>query len=61
MIDLHQGFSGEELRDLAPSPYAIAMVQLDATAALLSGRIRRAIGLELTAVRLLFSALRGAY
>ena len=53
MIDLHQGFSGHELRDVAPTVASVAVVQLDAATALLRGELKRAARGQWAAARLL--------
>jgi hypothetical protein len=62
MIDLHQGFSGGELREVAPSISSVALVQLDAATALSRGQLRRAARGQLAAARLFSQVvLRGLY
>ena len=53
MIDLHQGFSGQELVDVAPTVTSVAVVQLDAALALARGQWKRAAREQMTAARLL--------
>ena len=53
MIDLHQGFSGRELEEVAPTVASVAVVQLDAVTALARGQLRRAARGQLAAARLL--------
>jgi hypothetical protein len=53
MIDLHQGFSGGELREVSPTIASLALVQLDAATALTRGQLRRAARGQLAAARLL--------
>ena len=57
MIDLHQGFSGRELDEVPPTLTSLAVVQLDAAAALARGQLRRAAREQLAAARLLGQAL----
>jgi hypothetical protein len=57
MIDLHQGFSGRELRDVPPTLGSLAVVQLDAATALANGQLRRAARGQWAAARLLGRAL----
>lgn len=57
MIDLHQGFSGRELEEVAPTLGSLAVVQLDAAAALARGQLKRAARLQLASARLLGRAL----
>jgi hypothetical protein len=52
VIDLHQGFSGRELEEVPATLTSLAVVQLDAAAALVRGEIRRAARVELAAARL---------
>ena len=42
MIDLHQGVTGEELRDVEPGLGAVALAQLDVVDALIKGEWKRA-------------------
>ena len=53
MIDLHQGFSGGELKEIAPTVASVAVVQLDAAMALARGQLRRAARGQVAAARLL--------
>jgi len=53
MIDLHQGFSGHELADVAPTVASVAVVQLDVAVALSRGQLRRALRGQWAAARLL--------
>jgi hypothetical protein len=53
MIDLHQGFTGRELEEVAPTIGSVAVVQLDATMALARGQLRRAARGQLATYRLL--------
>jgi uncharacterized phosphosugar-binding protein len=53
MIDLHQGFSGRELQEVAPTIGSVAVVQLDAAMALAKGQLRRAARGQLAAYKLL--------
>jgi hypothetical protein len=53
MIDLHQGFSGRELKEVAPTIGSVAVVQLDAAMALARGQLRRALRGQLAAYKLL--------
>ena len=39
MIDLHQGTTGEELRELRPGLGSVALAQLDVVGALLKGQL----------------------
>jgi len=57
VIDLHQGFSGRELDEVPPTLTSLAVVQLDAAAALARGQLRRAAREQLAAARLLGQAL----
>ena len=57
MIDLHQGFSGRELEDVPPTLTSLAVVQLDAAAALARGELRRAAREQVAAARLLGRAI----
>ncbi|HXU70413.1 MAG TPA: hypothetical protein VN947_13845 [Polyangia bacterium] len=57
MIDLHQGFSGRELDEVPPTLTSLAVVQLDAAAALARGEIRRAAREQVAAARLLGRAI----
>ena len=57
MIDLHQGFSGRELADVPPTLTSLAVVQLDAAAALARGELRRAARGQLAAARLMGRAI----
>jgi hypothetical protein len=42
MIDLHQGMTGEELREVKPGLGGVAMAQLDALSTLLRGQWKQA-------------------
>ncbi len=53
MIDLHQGFSGHELKEVEPTVASVAVVQLDAAMALAKGEIKRAAREQVAAARLL--------
>jgi hypothetical protein len=57
MIDLHQGFSGRELEEVPATLASLAVVQLDAAAALARGQIKRAARGQIAAVRLLGRAI----
>jgi hypothetical protein len=57
VIDLHQGFSGRELEEAPATLTSLAVVQLDAAAALARGEIKRAARIELAAARLLGRAI----
>jgi hypothetical protein len=57
MIDLHQGFSGRELDEVPATLTSLAVVQLDAAAALARGQIKRAARGQLAAARLLGRAI----
>jgi hypothetical protein len=57
MIDLHQGFSGHELRMMPPSVAALAVLQLDAATALTRGDFRAAARGQWAAARLLGRAV----
>ena len=57
MIDLHQGFSGRELEEVPPTLASLAVVQLDAAAALARGELRRAAREQLAAARLVGRAV----
>jgi len=57
MIDLHQGFSGHELREVEPTVASVAVVQLDAAMALAKGQLRRAAHGQWAAARLLGEVL----
>jgi hypothetical protein len=58
MIDLHQGFSGAELKEVSPTLTSLLVVQLDAASALLRGQLRRAARAEWAAARLLGRLVR---
>jgi hypothetical protein len=53
MIDLHQGFSGGELKEVSATLGSVAVVQLDATMALARGQLRRAARGQLAAYKLI--------
>ena len=53
MIDLHQGFSGRELKEVSATLGSVAVVQLDAAMALARGQLRRAARGQLAAYKLL--------
>ena len=53
MIDLHQGFTGRELKEVSATLGSVAFVQLDATMALARGQLRRAARGQLAAYKLL--------
>ena len=57
MIDLHQGFSGRELKEVSATLGSVAVVQLDATMALARGQFRRAARGQLAAYKLLGRAV----
>jgi hypothetical protein len=57
MIDLHQGFSGRELDEAPATLASLAVVQLDAAAALVRGELKRAARAELAAARLVGRAI----
>ncbi len=57
MIDLHQGFSGRELDEVPPTLASLAVVQLDAAAALARGEIKRAARGQLAAARIVGRAI----
>jgi hypothetical protein len=57
MIDLHQGFSGGELKEVSATLGSVAVVQLDAAMALARGQLRRAAREQLAAYRLLGQAV----
>ncbi|HEY2743570.1 MAG TPA: hypothetical protein VGL86_03065 [Polyangia bacterium] len=57
MIDLHQGFSGRELEEVPPTLASLAVVQLDAAAALARGELRQVARAELAAARLIGRAI----
>ncbi len=57
MIDLHQGFSGNELAEAPPTLATLAVVQLDAAGGLMRGQIARAARGQWAAARLLGQAL----
>jgi len=57
MIDLHQGFTGHELKDVEPTVTSVAVVQLDAAVALARGQLRRAVRGQWAAARLLTQVL----
>jgi hypothetical protein len=63
MIDLHQGLTGEELRDVNPGLGAVAMAQIDVWSSCARGDWRAALRKQLAAWRLLlrtgFKVLRG--
>lgn len=52
MIDLHQGFSGGELKEVSPTLASLAVVELDVATALARGQLRRAARGQLAAARL---------
>lgn len=58
MFDMHQGFTGEETRDLPPSVGTIAMAQLEVASRLVRGEWRAAARAEIGAVRVAASLLR---
>jgi hypothetical protein len=60
MIDLHQGMTGEELRDAKPGLGGVAFAQLDAWSALLKGDLRAAVRKQLGTWRLLLGMLQAA-
>jgi hypothetical protein len=53
MLDLHQGFSGRELEELAPTVTSYAVVQLDAATAMARRQWRRAVRDQVAAWKLL--------
>jgi len=57
MIDLHQGFSGRELKEVSATLGSVAVVQLDAAMALARGQLRRAARGQLAAYKLLGQVL----
>jgi hypothetical protein len=52
MLDLHQGFSGAELKDAPPSVSSIAFAELEVAQSLSRGRFRDAAKQQLSAWRL---------
>jgi hypothetical protein len=52
MLDLHQGFSGAELRDAPPTVSSLAFAELEVASALTRGRFREAARHQLVAWRL---------
>lgn len=53
MFDMHQGFSGEELREASPTVTSLAMTQLEVPAALVRGRFKLAARQQVEAWKLL--------
>ncbi|HJZ84542.1 MAG TPA: hypothetical protein VKN99_05190 [Polyangia bacterium] len=57
MIDLHQGVTGEELRELEPGLGSVALAQLDSLGSLLKGDLGAAARKQVDTWRLLGRAL----
>lgn len=60
MLDLHQGFTGDELKDVPPTIGSLAMTQLEVAATLARGQVRRAARQQVGALRLAGELMRNA-
>lgn len=60
MIDLHQGFTKDELKDLPPSAASVAIAQLEVAADLARGKVKRAARKQLGTFRMLGDVVRDA-
>jgi hypothetical protein len=60
MLDLHQGFTGDELKDVPPTSGSLALSQLEVAATLARGQVRRAARQQFGALRLAGELMRNA-
>lgn len=60
MFDLHQGFTGDELKDVPPTIGALALSQLEVAATLARGQVRRAARQQFGTLRLAGELMRNA-
>lgn len=60
MLDLHQGFTGDELKDVPTTIGSLAMSQLEVAATLARGQVRRAARQQFGALRLAGELMRNA-
>ncbi|HEX2574413.1 MAG TPA: hypothetical protein VH877_32995 [Polyangia bacterium] len=60
MLDLHQGFTGDELKDVPPTIGSLALSQIEVAATLARGQVRRAARQQVGALRLAGELMRNA-